>query len=225
MRRAPDFAHLSRLPGRKFRRRAGSSAPSEDNVQVFAVWEPMLPTEWARPNTRVLARLSDPRIIQVWDKNHLIAGLIEKGANDRSPQCCKRNGIWWDVIAAYPPAATWTGSAPAPDLLNGTVIHTAPELEAKLGQRSLQPKEVKLSVATQSQACCSSPAAWYYWCSASLLAWYLLRMVGFFWYPLHAASAATVCLAVGVGCAANWFRNRTLHCGITSPVRWIVCAE
>src|SRR5437762_12919648 len=54
LRRAPDFAHLSRLPGRKFRRRAGSSAPSEDNVQVFPVWAPMLPTEWARPIPVVL---------------------------------------------------------------------------------------------------------------------------------------------------------------------------
>src|SRR5579875_823817 len=30
------------------------------NVRVFAVWEPMLPTDWSRPNTNVLARLSDP---------------------------------------------------------------------------------------------------------------------------------------------------------------------
>ncbi len=45
-------------------------------VRVFAVWEPMLPTDWSSPNTHVLARLSDPRVIQVWDKKHLIAGLI-----------------------------------------------------------------------------------------------------------------------------------------------------
>jgi len=25
-------------------------------------------------------------------------------------------------------------------------------------------------------------------------------------------------LAAAVGCVANWFRNRTLHCGITAPI-------
>lgn len=122
---------------------AGSSAVEavlrrhpNSNVRVFAVWEPMLPTDWGRPNTHVLARLSDPRVIQVWDKDHVIAGLVEKGADGRSPACCSRNGHWWDVIAAYPPAAMWTGSAPAPDLLNGTVVHAAPELEAQLVQHS-----------------------------------------------------------------------------------------
>ena len=51
-----------------------------DNIRVFAVWEPMLPTDWTRPNTRVLARLLDPRVIQDWDKDHLLSGLMEKGA-------------------------------------------------------------------------------------------------------------------------------------------------
>jgi hypothetical protein len=62
------------------------------NIRVFAVWEPMLPTDWERPNTHVLERLSDPRVIQVWDSNHLIAGLIERGASGRRPRCCDRNG-------------------------------------------------------------------------------------------------------------------------------------
>ena len=105
-------------------------------VRVFAVWEPMLPTDWGRPGTRALARLSDPRVTQVWDSNHLIAGLIEKGADGRRPACCNRNGHWWDVIAAYPPASRWTDTAPVPELLNGTVVQTAPQLEAQLAQHS-----------------------------------------------------------------------------------------
>lgn len=120
---------------------AGSSAieailkdhPKSD-VHVFAVWEPMLPTDWGRPGTRVLARLSDSRVTQVWDRNHLIARLIEKGAAGRHPSCCNMRGIWWDVISAYPPEVKWTGSAPAPELLNGTIVRTAPELRAQFGQ-------------------------------------------------------------------------------------------
>ena len=70
----------------------------------------------------------------------------------------------------------------------------------------------------QGLACCSTPVAWCYWGGFSLLAWGILSLVGIGWYPLHASSAATVCLAVGIGCVGNWLRNRTLHCGITAPV-------
>jgi hypothetical protein len=103
-------------------------------IRVFAVWEPMLPTDWGRPNSHVLERLSDPRVIQVWDSHRLIAGLVEQGASGRRPRCCHRNGAWWDVIATYPPGSQWSGSAPAPELLDGTIVRTAFQLDAQLGQ-------------------------------------------------------------------------------------------
>lgn len=107
-----------------------------DNIHIFAVWEPMLPTDWGQPSTNVMARLSDPRVTQVWDKNHLIAGLVERGADGHRPTCCTRNGHWWDVIAAYPPGAKWTAVAPVPELLNGTIVQTASQLGAQLEQHS-----------------------------------------------------------------------------------------
>ncbi|HKR27094.1 MAG TPA: hypothetical protein VJS11_06550 [Acidobacteriaceae bacterium] len=107
-----------------------------DDIRVFAVWEPMLPTDWGRPNTHVLRRLSDPRVVQVWDKGHLIARSIENGAAGRRPACCSRNGAWWDVLAAYPPGSKWDGTAPTPELLNGTIVRTAPRLKAQLSQPS-----------------------------------------------------------------------------------------
>jgi hypothetical protein len=107
-----------------------------DKIHIFAVWEPMLPTDWGRPTTEAMARLSDPRVTQVWDRDHLIAGLVERGADGRRPACCTRNGQWWDVIAAYPPASKWTAVAPAPELLNGTIVQTASQLGAQLKQHS-----------------------------------------------------------------------------------------
>jgi hypothetical protein len=68
------------------------------------------------------------------------------------------------------------------------------------------------------QACCSSPIAMFYWCSVSFVAWGLLSLIGIYWYPLHASSAGTICLAVAFGCGANWLWNRTLHCAITGPL-------
>src|SRR5260370_11916853 len=67
-------------------------------------------------------------------------------------------------------------------------------------------------------ACCSSPAAMCYWLTASLIAWGVLSLIGIYWRPLHALSAATTLFAMAIGCAANWFRNRTFHCAITGPL-------
>lgn len=67
-------------------------------------------------------------------------------------------------------------------------------------------------------ACCSSPAAMCYWCAASLVAWGVLSLIGLYWLPLHALSAATILFAMAIGCGANWLRNRTLHCTITGPL-------
>jgi predicted membrane-bound mannosyltransferase len=67
-------------------------------------------------------------------------------------------------------------------------------------------------------ACCSSPAAMCYWFATSLIAWGALSLVGIYWHPLHALSPATILFAMAIGCAANWLRNRTFHCGITGPL-------
>jgi hypothetical protein len=57
-----------------------------------------------------------------------------------------------------------------------------------------------------------------YWVAASLIAWGLLSLVGIYWNPFRAFSETTIFLAMAAGCVANWFRNRTLHCGITAPL-------
>ena len=70
----------------------------------------------------------------------------------------------------------------------------------------------------QKGVCCSSPAAMCYWFAASLIAWGALSLIGIYWRPLHASSAATILFAMAIGCGANWFRNRTFHCAITGPL-------
>ena len=73
-------------------------------------------------------------------------------------------------------------------------------------------------VTEQKGVCCSSPAAMCYWLAVSLIAWGLLSLVGLYWSPLRASSAATILFAMAIGCVANWLRNRTLHCAITGPL-------
>jgi hypothetical protein len=57
-----------------------------------------------------------------------------------------------------------------------------------------------------------------YWCVVSFVAWGALSVIGIWWYPLHSSSAATICLAVAIGCLVNWLRNCTLHCAFTGPL-------
>jgi hypothetical protein len=71
---------------------------------------------------------------------------------------------------------------------------------------------------SKRHACCSSPASMCYWLTASMIAWGLLSLVGVYWRPLGPGSASTILLAAGMGCVANWKRNRTFHCGITAPL-------
>ena len=65
----------------------------------------MLPTDWSAPASSVLTRLSDRRVQQHWDPNHVLATRMKNDA--RAPQpvqdCCVRSGILWDLAAVYPP--------------------------------------------------------------------------------------------------------------------------
>ncbi|HEY6388025.1 MAG TPA: hypothetical protein VIX91_20295 [Candidatus Acidoferrum sp.] len=70
----------------------------------------------------------------------------------------------------------------------------------------------------QLEACCSSPAAMCYWFVVSLITWGVLSLIGIYWPPLHASSAAACLFAMAFGCFANWTRNRSLHCAITGPL-------
>jgi len=70
----------------------------------------------------------------------------------------------------------------------------------------------------QVEACCSSPAAMCYWFIVSLITWGVLSLIGIYWRPLQAPSAAACLFAMAIGCLANWLRNRSFHCAITGPL-------
>jgi len=68
------------------------------------------------------------------------------------------------------------------------------------------------------RVCCSSPEAICYWFGASLIAWGVLSLAGMYWHPLRWYAASTALFAMGIGCVANWFRNRSFHCALTAPL-------
>ena len=99
---------------------------------VFAVWEPILPTDWSAPGSGVLGRVNDRRVRQFWDPGHIVAAAIKKAevSGALHPDCCVGKGFLWDLTAAYPPGERWSDALPDPVLLNGTVVRNAAALES-----------------------------------------------------------------------------------------------
>ena len=82
----------------------------------------------------MLSRLSDPRVEQIWDRQHLVATQLAKDAlpPQPEPQCCTRSGILWDLAALYPPAVFWTDRLPQAVLFDGPVVNTQSQIQAIL---------------------------------------------------------------------------------------------
>ena len=102
-----------------------------DKLRVFVVWEPILPSDWQRPTGPVLALLSDLRVSQYWDKDHLIAKLVRDHLSPDEPDCCTHNGILWDMVALYPKHSTLNVK---PAFVAGPVRHVTDRTRKRLGE-------------------------------------------------------------------------------------------
>lgn len=106
------------------------------NVGVFVVWEPILTGNWRQPTTRTLARISDSRVAQFWDPDHLIAEELRRAgeSNERlsKPSCCVNRGHFWDMAAIFPLEARANGTILPPVFLNGTVVSQESAIRTKL---------------------------------------------------------------------------------------------
>jgi hypothetical protein len=81
-------------------------------LTVLVVWEPILPSDWSRPTRPVMARIPDSRVIQFWDKDHLIAEQLSKQLRTKEPTCCRHSGTLWDLVALYSNGTNWNESEP-----------------------------------------------------------------------------------------------------------------
>jgi len=78
---------------------------NSQDVRVFVIWEPVLPTDFAAPSTAALARISDVRAAQYWDRKRALSHLL--GEHNRST-------VVWDHIAVYAPGTLWQDAPPKP---------------------------------------------------------------------------------------------------------------
>jgi hypothetical protein len=117
-------------------------------VRVFAVWEPVRFSDWLRPTTTALARLSDRRANQFWDHDHILANQIEKDAlaSKGRPNCCEAHDILFDLVALYPAAAKWSDHLPPPTIYDGPILKVAPQISPLLSKfEKTNPKEVRFA--------------------------------------------------------------------------------
>lgn len=83
----------------------------------------------------VQARISDSRVVQFWDKDHLVAKELQQQLS-RSQICCQRNGILWDVAALYASGTQW-GTSPA--FFGGAVLDVAGDVRQHLSAMNTGP--------------------------------------------------------------------------------------
>ena len=95
----------------------------------------MLETDWSKPRSGALARLSDRRARQYWDPQRRVGALLkqsEEAFQFLHPDCCEDQGVLWDMAAVYAPGVEWRDALPQPVLVDGTVVDVANRLETAL---------------------------------------------------------------------------------------------
>jgi hypothetical protein len=83
-----------------------------------------------------LGRISDPRVIQFWDKDHLVAKQLDQQISDLQPSCCRHEGVLWDLVAVFPKGVQWGGSPPV--FVDGLVAKVDAALARRLAEVSQQ---------------------------------------------------------------------------------------
>lgn len=82
----------------------------------------------------VQSRVPDTRVVQFWDKDHLVARELKQQFPSSRQLCCQRNGVLWDVAAVYLPKVEW-GTA-SPTYFGGAVLDVAGNVREHLAAMS-----------------------------------------------------------------------------------------
>lgn len=95
------------------------------DIHVFVVWEPVLPTDWLAPSTATLSRVPDVRARQYWDRGRLLSKAMGETG---------RRSIVWDRVLVYNRGVTWSDTPPAAVVSAGPVVEAADQFAAGLGK-------------------------------------------------------------------------------------------
>ena len=103
---------------------------------MFAVWEPILASDFMAPTTGALRRISDSRARHYWDEDHVLAKVMKRDARPPQPkeECCENDGVLWDLVAIYPPGARWEARMPPAMMFDGPVYRLTEKINAALAK-------------------------------------------------------------------------------------------
>ena len=90
---------------------------------MFVVWERVLPTDWGSPGAGTLARVSDARVTQFWDRDRVLSHSL--GEKDRKTRV-------WDWVAIYDKDAVWNSAAPKPLFSGNPVVRQIQAISEQL---------------------------------------------------------------------------------------------
>jgi hypothetical protein len=86
------------------------------DIRIFVIWEPVLPTDWSRPDASITSNVPDRRALHYWDPNRRLSALYGSSANAAnlaatSTISFKMKDVIWDAALVYPPGARWGAHA------------------------------------------------------------------------------------------------------------------
>lgn len=114
-------------------------ATLEGPVTLLAVWEPIFDKDPA-PTRKLLGNITDRRVHQVWDPDHIISGEMrasEVAHPGSLPQARTRtnsvdSGIMYDTVAIFPAGARWETTLPEPEYLDVGLEAILPKVRDRL---------------------------------------------------------------------------------------------
>jgi hypothetical protein len=101
----------------------------DDAISVLVVWEPVLWTDWSAPSRGLLARISDRRAAQFWDRGRLVSDRIRA---DYTGDRREIPDIVWDVVYVFPKGTRWEGAFPSHTFADGPVVRVMKEFRKAL---------------------------------------------------------------------------------------------
>lgn len=109
----------------------------EKALRVFVVWEPVLLTDIAPPTSRVLSRIADRRVVQLYDRNRRLSGEIVRSILAEPSRRPHGEGfdtktIVWDFVAVFEPGQRWEAVFPSPGYQGYPVADVIDEVRRRL---------------------------------------------------------------------------------------------
>jgi hypothetical protein len=108
-------------------------------LKVLVVWEPVLVTDIRPPSSSDLARLSDRRVEQFWDRGRLLSQRFLEMARahperlnvEQREQLAGATTVW-DFIALFPSNARWGREPPFPEYFGAPVVNVIDEVRRRI---------------------------------------------------------------------------------------------